>query len=394
MTARAAAPVLSDRALLIYALLVSLGAAVGQGFARFGYALLLTPMQASLGWSYAQAGLINSANALGYLIGSLVVGAAVMRWGAPTVVRWSLLAVSLSLVTTGLWIQIAPLFVSRIVGGVGASLMYVAGVAVVMAFDRSGRTDLPIGVYLGGPGIGIAVSGLLVPVMLGSLQWDWSTAWVALGILGFAAMIAVEIPLRAVTVPPIIQGPKLFVVDDYLCLWPAMLAYTLFGLGYSGYMTFVVAFLRSIAVAPALVQWFWVLLGICAAMSGFTWRPIINRMRVDRALGLIFATLVVGTLLPILRMPWSFVLSAVLFGGTFLAVINVMTLQIRAAIPPERWATVVGNATALFAVGQLVGPTLTGIIADLQGGLALGLMGSAATLALGGIVAVCGREQS
>jgi predicted MFS family arabinose efflux permease len=92
-------------------------------------------------------------------------------------------------------------------------------------------------------------------------------------------------------------------------------------------------------------------------------------------------------------MPWSFVLSAVLFGGTFLAVINVMTLQIRAAIPPERWATVVGNATALFALGQLVGPTLTGIIADLRGGLALGLMASAATLALGGIVALCGSDQ-
>lgn len=393
MTGRAETGSLSDRALLVHALLVSLGAAVGQGFARFGYALLLTSMQASLGWSYAQAGLVNSANALGYLIGSVVVGAAVARWGARNVVRWSLFVVSVSLVTTGLFDQIVPLFMSRIVSGVGASLMYVAGVSVVMAADTSGRGELPIGVYLGGPGIGIAISGLLVPVMLGSLQWDWRMAWIALGILGFVAMLVVEIPLRAVTLPPATQAPRLFVAQDYLRLWPAMLAYTLFGLGYSGYMTFVVAFLRSIDVAPALVQWFWILLGICAAVCGFTWRPIISRMRLNHALTLVFATLVVGTALPVLGRPWSFVVSAVLFGGTFLAVINVVTLQIRAVIPHERWATVVGNATALFALGQLVGPTLTGIIADMRGGLAIGLIGSAITLMVAGVVALFGTGQ-
>src|SRR5919199_788585 len=91
----------SRRALLASALLLSFGAAVGQGFARFGYALLLPPMQRSLGWTYAQAGVVNSANALGYLCGALAVGPCVARWGAPRVVRLSLLAVSLSLLATG-----------------------------------------------------------------------------------------------------------------------------------------------------------------------------------------------------------------------------------------------------------------------------------------------------
>src|SRR5262245_66358621 len=85
----------NQRALLGSALLISLGAAVGQGFARFGYALLLPSMQQSLGWTYAQAGLVNSANALGYLCGALAVGPCVARWGAPRVVRLSLAAVSL-----------------------------------------------------------------------------------------------------------------------------------------------------------------------------------------------------------------------------------------------------------------------------------------------------------
>ncbi|MGI5290794.1 YbfB/YjiJ family MFS transporter [Nonomuraea polychroma] len=39
------------------------------GFTRFAYALLLPPMHQELHWSYAQAGSMNTANALGYLLG-------------------------------------------------------------------------------------------------------------------------------------------------------------------------------------------------------------------------------------------------------------------------------------------------------------------------------------
>jgi MFS family permease len=184
-------------ALLASALLVSLGAAVGQGFARFGYALLLPAMQQHLGWTYAQAGLVNSANALGYLCGALAVGPCVARWGAPRVVRLSLLAVSLSLIATGWSNAFWLLLAARAVAGAGAGLMFIGGVAVVLALDNTHRSDLPVGVYYAGPGIGIVVSGLIVPWLLGALGWDWRAVWVALGVLGLLAQIVIEPPLRA-----------------------------------------------------------------------------------------------------------------------------------------------------------------------------------------------------
>lgn len=388
---------LSIRSLLASALLVSLGAAVGQGFARFGYALLLTAMQRDLNWNYAQAGLINSANALGYLIGSLAVGPVVARWGAPRTVRLSLLAVACSLMTTGLFDHTTILILSRTISGAAAGLLYIAGVAVVLALDSSHRSELPVAVYFAGPGIGIAFSGLLIPYLLGPLGWDWHAAWIALGALGVLTLAAVEVPLRTTrrmrAVPTRVQAEALFVPSDYRLVWPALLAYTLYGVGYIGYMTFVVAFLRSINVAPALVQGFWVLLGVCAACSGFTWRPVIRRLRPHHALCLVIATLAVSTLLPVLiPRSWSFVLSAVLFGSTFLAVVTVITLQARILLPRARWTTMIGNATALFAVGQLVGPILTGVVADMRGGLAIGLLGSAAMLGLGALIALFGRR--
>ncbi|MFS2056039.1 YbfB/YjiJ family MFS transporter, partial [Variovorax sp. CT11-76] len=60
---------------------LSMGAAVSLGITRFAYALLLPPMRDDLGWSYALAGGMNTANAVGYLVGALVTPALMRRFG-------------------------------------------------------------------------------------------------------------------------------------------------------------------------------------------------------------------------------------------------------------------------------------------------------------------------
>ncbi len=45
-----------------------LSMAVANGLGRFAYALLLPAMREDLHWSYAQAGWLNTANALGYVL--------------------------------------------------------------------------------------------------------------------------------------------------------------------------------------------------------------------------------------------------------------------------------------------------------------------------------------
>ena len=60
---------------------LAMGPAVGLGLGRFAYALLLPAMRADLGWSYAQAGAINTANAAGYLVGALLAAPMAARFG-------------------------------------------------------------------------------------------------------------------------------------------------------------------------------------------------------------------------------------------------------------------------------------------------------------------------
>ena len=51
---------------------LTLGVTVTNGFARFAYGLILPAMKTELDWTYAQAGWLNTANAIGYIIGAVL----------------------------------------------------------------------------------------------------------------------------------------------------------------------------------------------------------------------------------------------------------------------------------------------------------------------------------
>jgi predicted MFS family arabinose efflux permease len=80
-TTVASAPSPSLGQLTALALAIALGAAVSLGITRFAYGLLLPGMRADLGWSYALAGAMNTANALGYFLGALACPWLMRRFG-------------------------------------------------------------------------------------------------------------------------------------------------------------------------------------------------------------------------------------------------------------------------------------------------------------------------
>src|SRR4051812_2465454 len=66
---------------VVTAIGLSIAAAVALGFSRFAYGLLLPPMRADLGWTYVEAGAMNTANGAGYIVGALVAAWTAKRWG-------------------------------------------------------------------------------------------------------------------------------------------------------------------------------------------------------------------------------------------------------------------------------------------------------------------------
>jgi len=80
--------------------------------------------------------------------------------------------------------------------------------------------------------------------------------------------------------------------------------------------------------------------------------------------------------------------SGIAFGAVFLQVPGATTALVRHNLPAAAWPSGISAFTIVFAVGQIVGPTLVGYVSDAAGGLARGLLWSAAALAVGSVLAL------
>jgi predicted MFS family arabinose efflux permease len=380
------------------ALALSLGAALSLGITRFAYGLLLPPMREDLLWSYTLAGGMNTANAVGYLLGALASPALMRRWSPSALLMWGAVAASIFMALSGFFISVWPLMVQRLLAGVASAVVFVSGglLAARLGARQPQQGGWLVGLYYGGTGFGIVLSALLVPVVLDWTQAQahgWAWAWWCLALVCALATVVLAWPakvlgqwdsvkhsLAALNTPsPKFEPKRLFFV---------LAGYTGFGVGYIGYMTFVVALLREQGASTLTITVFYAALGMAVVLGSRLWAGLLDRHRDGQALGRLNALLGMATLLPALTsQPLLLLLSGVVFGAVFLSVVASTTAFVRHNLPPALWGVGISAFTIVFALGQIVGPTVVGLIADGPGGLERGLVFSAVALWVGSVLA-------
>uniref|UniRef100_UPI0022B4B575 YbfB/YjiJ family MFS transporter n=1 Tax=Burkholderia sp. IMCC1007 TaxID=3004104 RepID=UPI0022B4B575 len=166
------------------AICLSLGSAIALGLARFSYALLLPPMKADLGWSFAQAGALNTANAAGYLIGALAFPFLSRRWRTGALLAAGCVLTAMLMAACGITAGTNALLIERLATGIGSALIFISGglLAARLASASPRDAGLLLGLYYGGTGWGIVASSLLVPATLVHGVHGWQPAWFALAV--------------------------------------------------------------------------------------------------------------------------------------------------------------------------------------------------------------------
>lgn len=352
------------------ALLLALGPALALGLGRFAYALVLPLMQGAWGLSYAQAGILGSANTLGYLVGAFFSHRLLGRMGYRRGFFLALLLQGPILALTGM--ENLPLvFGLRFLQGSLGALVFVGGAALLMALGGSGRV---LGIYYGGVGLGL----LLAPWLLWGAG-EPTGAWARLGLysllLGLPSLLAWPLLKEP---PPPGQGE-----GGLAPILSLLLAYGLYGAGYIGYMTFVAAVVGNSLVLFSL-------LGLGALLTGPLWGPWVERVGGRQGLFHVLLVLFLGSLPPLAQsLP---PLSAFLFGLSFLGVITALTQAFRALLPPSAWPRAMGLSTAVFALGQAVGPAVAGFFAEALG-RGEGALWAAASLLLVALLPVIPRQK-
>ena len=382
-----------DRDTLKAALALALAAAVSLGTARFSYALLLPPMRADLGWSYFTAGAMNTVNAAGYLLGALALPRLLRHLDARAVMVAGGAAAALLLALHGAVRSDLTLMILRGACGVASAASFVCGgvLAARLASQAGSRAGHVLGLCYGGTGLGIVASALVVPPFVADAATGWPTAWAVLGALSLAATVLTWSGTRSLHAPPAAGAPR-----ARLALRPfawGLAGYLMFGLGYIGYMTFIVTLLREQGLSAGTVTRFYVVLGLGVVASSWLWAGLLQRHRSGRPMAVLNALLALATALAVFSaQPLVVFFSGALFGSVFLSVVASTTALVRHNAEPAQWPAGISAFTIVFAAGQILGPSLTGAIADGPGGLLRGLAWSAGALALGAVFAALQRS--
>jgi len=388
------------RQALKLAFTLALGAAVALGLARFSYALLLPPMRDELGWSYALAGLMNAANAAGYLIGAMSLPALTARLGARRLLILGSVLAALFMALHGAVRSDGAMLVVRTATGVASGFVFATGglLAARLATQAAPlglSPGLILGIYYGGAGWGIVLSALCVPLFVDGLLPGltaaggiraWPTAWGALAALALVAALwmAWAVPRSTAEMVPERHSGEGAIRQ----LVFGIAGYFLFGVGYIGYMTFIVALLRESGLSSGVVALFYAVLGLAVVASPWIWAGLLQRERGGGALARLNALLGLAVILPLLWLhPIPAFVSGAIFGAVFLSVVSSTTAMVRHNLPAERWSAGIAAFTIVFACGQILGPAITGWISDRGGDLTSGLAFSAAALLLGALLA-------
>ena len=365
---------------------LALGLTVTNGFARFAYGLLLPAMKSELGWSYAQAGWLNTANALGYVAGAVLTMAAIRRIRPTHLFAFGLVTTTLTLLLTGLHTALWWQTLWRVAAGVfGAMSFSTAGTLAAQLFRSDPRRNaLAIAILFGsGGGLGIVLAGASLPLLLGWHGYGaWPMGWVLIGVaslvvlpLGLWSATRLHAPRKkdAIT-PPLPVRRMLGELAGYGC----------FGMGYIVYLTFLSAWMTEQQASPAFIALVWVILGACIFVSPILWRPVLARHASGLPQALILTGIALGSALPVI-LPGGVALmaSATIFGLCVFMPPGAVTSFSRQNLAPESWGAAIGLFTVVFAVAQTIGPYAAGLIGDLFGDLGISLLAAAAILLAG-----------
>lgn len=350
--------------------IAAIALAVAMGIGRFAFTPLL-PLMVRAGSLAPSAGAwLAASNYLGYLAGALT--ASRLGLSPPALMRASLAGIVLATAAMGALDGLAVWMVLRFVAGVFSAWALVSTSAwALQHLAQAGRADLS-GMVYAGVGLGIALAGLfcLAAALPGVRA---SELWLELGIL---AALAVAVPSLLLSRPLAVSAAPGLMPSPASAPGPStglVICYGVLGFGYILPATFLPALAREVVDDPQVFGLAWPVFGIAAALSTIVaaryFGPA-NRLRVWAVSHVLMGT---GVVLPSLWLtPMTIAMSALLVGSTFMVVTMIGMQEARARAPGNPTA-LLGLMTAAFAIGQLAGPVVSGVLDLLPGGHRVGL---------------------
>lgn len=356
---------------------------VGVGMGRFAYTAMI-PVMVADGWlSLPEAANVGAGNMVGYLIGALTAHRLAAFAGPVRVLRASLLlCLGATIACAWPW-GVGWIGLWRFATGVGGALLMVIGTPILVGAAPPARRGGVSGAIFTGVGLGMALSGVVVPLLaaLGS-----APSW-----LGIAALTALAAALawRGWPAAPAAREAAQRRVVFELPLLLLMGSYALDAIGFMPHAIFWVDFVaRGLGRGVVAGGHQWILFGVGAALGPLLCGRLADRIGFRRTLLAAFALKTLAVWLPLVATDQvALAVSSLVVGGLIpgiAALTSGCALELlgpAAHGPAWRWLTIV------FSLAAAAGGYLFAFVFAATGSyLALFALGGA-IIAAGGVLA-------
>jgi predicted MFS family arabinose efflux permease len=357
---------------------------VGFGFARYGYGLYLPELRREFGLSTAQLGVISSLSYVGYLAAVVLVGTLISRLGPRLMILSAGASAAAGMTLVAVTDSVVVLTVGVVLAGTSAGWVWAPYSEVTPSMLTPRRAERALAIIASGTAYGTAVAGGLA---LATPSDDWRLAWAAFTVIAVAVTIvnAVVLP-RSATGPrgPSMSGATLARLRRRTAI-PLCIAAISYGAVGSVYWTFAIDLIGS-GSAQATGAAFWTLLGI-AGTAGAAAPMLFRRMGLRASHLVLFGLLAAGIALLSIAPEHGavVVLSAVIFGPTFMATASLLAVWSFHTFERDHAA---GFSMVVFflGLGGIAGPAVVGAAAG-----SFGLRGAFAATAVVAFVTIACR---
>ena len=391
---------------LFSSVLVALGS---NGFGRFAYPVILPAMKQGLGLTYEQTGWLASWNFIGYLALSVIGGVLASRFGPRAVITVGLILLGITLIGTGFAPDFSTALLMRTLSGIGNGGSFVPVMALSAAWFAASKRGLASGFITGGIGLGLVISGMLLPgIIVGNGSDGWRYAWYFIGaiviLVGLISLVLLrnrpgEMGLVPIGGSPEPKAPSASTsvtstsgllasaqtIYAKVVFWQLSFAYFLFGLSYVIYSTYFVAYLvKEGSLTEAAAGGLWAIAGAISIISGSIWGIVSDVWGRKYGLAIVFFLQTVSYFMfAALPNMYGFYISAILFGLTAWSIPAIMAAACGDYAGSKLAPAALGSVTFFYGIGQAIGPYIGGRIADATGSFVLAFFLAAATAALG-----------
>jgi predicted MFS family arabinose efflux permease len=357
---------------------------VTAGVARFSYSLLLPIMQDGAGLSELGGGWLATSNFMGYMAGVLLASKLHNLNYKYNLHRAYLILSVITSVAMVMTTDIVLWAVLRFLAGTCASGGFIIASGLILKWLVKNNHRAELGIHFAGAGVSIIVTSVLVEVML-RLSADWQQQWLALAFM--AAIVA--IPAWLWIPHPFVDGQDVTTTKDNppsrMFTSLMMLAYFCAGYGYAVSSTFIVDIVERTPGLEGRGTLAFLLIGFAVMPAALVWDRIARKTGYLYALLVAYILQVAGIILPAINDTLPVVLlSALLFGGTFIACVS-LVLTMAGKFFPSNPARFMGVMTLAYGAAQIIAPVFTGYLTAAFGSYNLGLYLSAGVMIIGAV---------